>query len=145
MTTTIEGKTRTQPVLVTFPGGMAVEAHYRGQTIRTDQPQRHGGGGTAPPPFDLFLASIATCAGFYALQFASTRGLSIEGLAVSLEPVKGADGKRFELLKIKVTLPAEFPDKYRSALARSIDQCAVKKHIVDPPRFELELTEPGTA
>jgi putative redox protein len=139
MSPTLESPVRSAPVVVSFPGGQVVEAHYHGHSIPTDQPVRHGGGGSAPAPFDLFLASIATCAGFYALQFAQTRGLPTAGLEVSLEPVRGDDGKHFDLIRLTVTLPDGFPQKYRPALQRAIDQCAVKRHIVDPPRFEIEL------
>jgi len=72
---------------VTFPGGVAVNAEYKGQIIRTDQPREYGGGGTAPAPFDLFLASIG-------------------------------------------------------AILRAVDQCAVKRHIAEPPRFEIHMTVP---
>ncbi len=140
MTTIVEESAGATSVRVKFPGGLAVQADYRGHTIRTDQPERHGGTDSGPTPFDLFLASIATCAGFYALQFVRTRGLPTEGLDISLEPVKGEDGKRIALLRLAVTLPESFPDKYRPALARAIDQCTVKKHIVDPPRFAIEMT-----
>ncbi|HEX3531204.1 MAG TPA: FAD-dependent oxidoreductase [Thermoanaerobaculia bacterium] len=67
---------------VTFPGGVAVNAEYKGQIIHTDQPREHGGGGTAPTPFDLFLASLGTCAGFYALRFCQERSLPTDGLGL---------------------------------------------------------------
>jgi len=128
-----------EPLRVSFPGGMAIDAEYRGFTIRTDQDTAHGGAGAAPPPFDLFLASVATCAGYYALQFLRSRNLSTAGLGLSLEPLRDDASRRIGTLRLHVELPEEFPDKYRRALARSIDQCAVKRHIVDPPSFELTL------
>ena len=140
MTTTLDKGASTQALQVTFPGGLAVQSDYRGHTILTDQPQRFGGADSGPAPFDLFLASIATCAGFYAAQFARARDLPTEGLEVSLEPVKSEDGKRIGLLRLVVKLPSGFPDKYRTALEKAIDQCAVKRHIVSPPQFSIELT-----
>ena len=135
-----EKRASSNAVLVTFPGGLAVQADYRGHTVLTDQPERYGGTDSGPAPFDLFLASIATCAGFYAAQFARARDLPTEGLEVSMEPVKSDDGKRIGVLRLVVRLPEGFPDKYRSALEKAIDQCAVKRHIIDPPEFTIELT-----
>lgn len=124
---------------VSFPGGSRVEARYRGQTVVTDQPVKSGGSGTAASPFDLFLASIATCAGFYALEFCRRRDIETEGLALSLETVRDPDRKLVAQLVLHLTLPPGFPEKYRRALARSVDQCAVKRHLLDPPEIVLEL------
>jgi ribosomal protein S12 methylthiotransferase accessory factor len=130
---------------VRFPGGLKVEAVYRGQTIATDQPEPAGGEGSAPAPFDLFLASIATCAGFYALAFCQQRDLSTAGLAVTMETVRDPELRRITKIDLHLTLPEGFPEKYRQAIVRAVDQCAVKCHIVDPPEFGIEITEPVTA
>jgi ribosomal protein S12 methylthiotransferase accessory factor len=130
---------------VRFPGGLKVEAVYRGQTIATDQPEPAGGEGSAPAPFDLFLASIATCAGFYALAFCQQRELSTAGLAVTMKTVRDPELRRITKIDLHLTLPEGFPEKYRQAIVRAVDQCAVKRHIVDPPEFGIEITEPVTA
>ena len=122
---------------VTFPGGLAVDATYRGRLIHTDQPVRSGGDDTGPPPFDLFLASIATCAGFYALTFCRKRGVDTRDLRVTLEPIRDPETRRFHRMKIDIALPAEFPEKYVAAVVRAVNQCTVKRHIVDPPEFEV--------
>jgi len=124
---------------VTFPGGLAVDAHCKGHLIHTDQPEKNGGNDTGPAPFDLFLASIATCAGFYALRFCEKRGFPAEELAVTLEPVRDPENKRVATIRIEVHLPQGFPDKYHSAVLRAIDQCAVKRHIVNPPDFDVQI------
>lgn len=124
---------------VTFPGGLAVDAHCKGHLIHTDQPEKNGGDDTGPAPFDLFLASIATCAGFYALRFCEKRGFPAEELAVTLEPVRDPENKRVATIRIEVHLPQGFPDKYHSAVLRAIDQCAVKRHIVSPPDFDVQI------
>lgn len=126
---------------VSFPGGVAVNATYEGHTVHTDQPLHSGGTGSAMSPFDLFFASIATCMGFYALRFCQERGLSTDGLRLTLEPVREEQGKGVTLVRIAVQLPVGFPEKYRSPIERAIDHCAVKKHIVEPPRFELSLSD----
>jgi len=130
---------------VRFPGGLKVEAVYRGQTIPTDQPERAGGEGSAPAPFDLFLASIATCAGLYALTFCQQRDLSTEGLAVTMDMVRDPEKHRISKIDLHLTLPEGFPEKYRQAIVRAMDQCAVKRHIIEAPEFSIEITEPVTA
>lgn len=122
---------------MSFPGGLAVDATYHGQTIHTDQPVSAGGGGSGPAPFDLFLASIGTCAAFYALRFCQQRDLPTDELRVALETVRG-DG-RIATVRLEVELPAAFPAKYHDAIVRAIDQCAVKRHVVEAPAFEVDL------
>jgi putative redox protein len=124
---------------IRFPGGMAVDARYQGFHIRTDQQVAHGGAGAAPSPFDLFLASIGTCAGYYALRFCQERRLPTDGLGLSLDFERGGDGKSIATVRIEVTVPEEFPDKYHAAITRAIDQCTVKRHLEAPPRFETSI------
>jgi len=124
---------------ITFPGGVAVDATYRGHTVHTDQSAHHGGDDSGPAPFDLFLASIGTCAGLYALRFCQQRDIPTAGLRVTLEPVRGEG--RIDRLRLVVELPAGFPDKYRTAILRAVDQCAVKRHIIEPPEFEVEAVQ----
>ncbi|MDX9735308.1 MAG: OsmC family protein [Thermoanaerobaculia bacterium] len=123
---------------VRFPGGVAVEAIHAGMTIRTDQPVAAGGAGSAPSPFDLFLVSLSTCAGFYALRFCQERGLPTEGLGVTMDWERSPETKLISKIRISVKLPEGFPEKYRSAILRATDQCAVKKHLVSPPAIEVE-------
>ena len=124
---------------VTFPAGVRVDVSYKGHIIPTDQPLSAGGKNTAPSPFDLFLASIAGCMGFYALRFCQERNISTEELALTVEPVSSEDGKRIRRLDANLVLPAGFPEKYREAIARAIDHCTVKRHIAEPPEFALHL------
>ena len=122
---------------MTFPGGVAVNALYKGFSIGTDQPEKKGGANSAPSPFDLFLASIGTCAGFFALRFCQERNLDTWGLKVTLDIVRDPERQRISKLRIEVRLPKDFPGKYEKAILRAIDQCAVKRHIVEPPEFEV--------
>jgi ribosomal protein S12 methylthiotransferase accessory factor len=126
-------------IAVSFPGGVAVEASMKGHTVRTDQPAPYGAG-SAPAPFDVFLASIATCMGFYALRFCQERGIATEGLGMSLETVSDAEKKRLATIRVALTLPPGFPEKYVRAIERAVDQCAVKKHMIEPPAFELTVS-----
>lgn len=122
---------------ISFPGGVAVEARLDATTIRTDQPERQGGGGTAPSPFDLFLASIGTCAGYYALRFCQERQIPSEGLALTMTWERNPATKLISRVRIEVSLPPGFPEKYRTAILRAADQCAVKKHLAVAPAIEL--------
>jgi ribosomal protein S12 methylthiotransferase accessory factor len=126
-------------IAVSFPGGVAVDADVKGHRIRTDQPRPHGED-SAPAPFDLFLASIATCMGFYALRFCQERGIATEGLGLSLETLRDEARKRVAAIHVALTLPPGFPEKYTGAIQRAVDQCAVKKHMVQPPAFELTVS-----
>ncbi len=123
---------------VSFPGGAAVEAFAKGHTVRTDQPAPLGAD-SAPSPFDLFVASIATCMGFYALRFCQERGIATQGLGLSLETVRDEAAKRLSTINVALTLPPGFPEKYAGAIRRAVDQCAVKKHMVEPPAFNLTV------
>ncbi len=128
---------------IRFPEGLRVDALHEGFWIRTDQPVGAGGSGAAPSPFDLFLASIGTCAGFYALRFCQQRNLDTEGLTLSLALQRGPEGKHIASIRIEISLPPTFPEKYRDALLRAVDQCAVKRHILEPPTFEVVALRPG--
>ncbi len=124
-------------MIVTFPGGARVDAQVGRHTIRTDQPARGGGEDSAPAPFTVFLASIATCAGIYVLGFCKQRGLPTDGIRlvqrVEVDPRTAMVGK----IGIDIEVPPGFPEKYHDALIRAASQCAVKKHLENPPAFEV--------
>ncbi|HEX7484549.1 MAG TPA: OsmC family protein [Vicinamibacterales bacterium] len=124
-------------MVVTFPGGARVDAQFGSHTIRTDQPPRGGGEDSAPAPFSLFLASIATCAGIYVLGFCQQRGLPTDGIRlvqhIEVDPRTGLVGQ----IGIDIQVPVSFPKKYHEALVRAASQCAVKKHLEHPPTFEV--------
>ncbi len=116
---------------ITFPGGLQVNAEYGPFTIVTNQD------GTAPAPFTLFLASLGTCAGIYALSFCKQRGLNSEGLEILQRTVSDPETHMITEVALEIKLPAGFPEKYRSAIVRAADQCAVKKHLLQPPKFSI--------
>ena len=124
-------------IKVAFPGGKRVDAEYKGFVIKTDQPVYAGGDGTSPAPFDLFLASIATCCGLYVLAFCQNRGIPTDQASVSMRMHKSEEKKMIDRIDIEIQLPPEFPEKYKKAVIRSVDGCAVKAHILDAPSFEI--------
>lgn len=122
---------------VSFPGGARVDAHFGPYTVRTDQPVHGGGEGSAPTPWATFLASLATCAGIYVLGFCSQRGLPTEGIYLTQSTEANRETGMVGKIRIEIHVPETFPEKYRSALIRSAEQCAVKKHMETPPEFEV--------
>jgi ribosomal protein S12 methylthiotransferase accessory factor len=123
-----------------FPGGKKVYADFNGFTHITDQPVKAGGEGTAPPPFDLFLASMGTCAGIYILGFCQQRGISTEGIELNQSMDFNPVSKRFETINLEIKLPKNFPEKYQSAVVQAANLCAVKKHMENPPEFNVYAT-----
>jgi putative redox protein len=123
---------------VSFPGGKRVNASYDGFEVATDQAVDSGGDGSAPEPFDLFLASLATCAGIYVLGFCQKRDISYDGVRLVQSWERDEKTRRLTSVRIGIEVPPEFPDKYLDALIRVANQCAVKKAIESPPDFVVE-------
>lgn len=130
-------------ILVTLPGGSRVDARFRGFTIATDQPVVAGGTNMAPSPFDLFLGSLATCAGYYVLAFCRERQISSDGITLIQRMEKIPPSKLITKITIEIRLPAGFPAKYKDAVIKVADQCAVKAHLACPPKFEITSSIAG--
>lgn len=126
-----------QEMRITFPGGRKVAAELNGFEIMTDQPVSGGGEGSAPAPFDLFLASLGTCAGIYVLGFIQSRGLSAEGLKIIQSMDWDPAAHRMRKISFRVVLPAGFPEKYKGAVVKAAEQCLVKRTLHSPPEFEI--------
>jgi len=122
-----------------FPGGFRIDAKFKGHTVTTDQSVEAGGEGAEPSPFDLFLASIGTCTGYYILAFCRKREIPTEGLELRLRAEREGDGKLVTRIRIEVLLPEGFPSRYAEACLRAAGQCTVKRHLEAPPRIDLAL------
>ncbi len=122
---------------ISFPGGARVDARFGPYTVKTDQPPGGGGDGSAPTPFATFLASIGTCAGIYVLGFCRQRGLPTDGIRLVQRLEADRATGLVSDIGIEIHVPTGFPEKYLPALARSAEQCAVKKHLENPPRFAV--------
>jgi len=129
------------PVEVSFPGGLRVDARIGDVVIRTDQPREAGGEGSAPAPFDLFLASLATCAGIYALGYCRARNLPTDGLRLVQTVESDAATKLPTHVRLEVTLPPGFPEHHRPAILRAVAGCKVKKTIAASPSFDVVLSD----
>ncbi len=124
-------------MLIDFPGGARVDAHFDSFTIMTDQPPQGGGASSAPTPFATFLASLGTCAGIYVLGFCRQRGLPTENIRLIQRMDTHPETHMVEHVSLEIQLPSDFPEKYKTAVIRSAEQCAVKKHFEHPPVIQV--------
>jgi ribosomal protein S12 methylthiotransferase accessory factor len=122
---------------ITFDGGKVITAHAHGHVIRTDQPADSGGGNSAPSPYELFLASIGTCAGIYIKSFCDNRKIPAEGIKIIQSYEWNKETGLPVNIKLDIKLPADFPDKYKASLINVAELCKVKKTIANPPKFEI--------
>ena len=125
---------------ITFDGGKVVTAHSHGHIIRTDQPLDNGGGDTAPSPFELFMASLGTCAGIYVKSFCDNRQIPAENIKIIQTTEYNKETGLPALVKIDIKLPPDFPEKYKASILHVAGLCKVKKSIIDPPVFEIIAT-----
>ena len=127
-----------QTLKVDFPDGKKVDVQAGDFLIRTDQCRKAGGEASAPEPFDLFLSALASCAGIYALNFCHSRNLPTEGLALEMDWERD-DRPPFDArVHYRLTLPRDFPEKYRGSILKAMDLCAVKRYLHRPPAFTME-------
>jgi putative redox protein len=116
---------------IVFPGDYRVDALMGGMVIQTDQT------GAAPAPFALFLASIGTCAGVYVLGFCQQRGIPTDGIRIIQRMHNNPLTHMVERVELDIQVPPTFPEKYKEAVIRSAQLCAVKKHLENPPTFDV--------
>jgi putative redox protein len=122
---------------ITFDGGKVVTAHTHGHIIRTDQPLDNGGGNTAPAPFDLFMASIGTCAGIYIKSFCDNRKIPTDNIKIIQKTEYNQETGLPVNITLDIKLPADFPEKYKASVINVAELCKVKKTIANPPVFEV--------
>lgn len=125
---------------ITFDGGKVITAHINGFEIKTDQPVEGGGGNTAPSPFEMFMASIGTCAGIYVKSFCDNRNIP----AAKIKIIQSAEyDKETGLptnIDLDIQLPADFPEKYISSVINVAELCKVKKTIMSQPKFKISTS-----
>lgn len=124
-------------MIIDFPGDSRVDAHFNGFTVPTDQPPA----ASAPTPFSVFLSSIGTCAGIYVLGFCQQRGIPTHGIRIVQHVHSNPFTHMVDQIDLDIQVPSSFPDKYRDSLIRSAELCAVKKHLENPPQFDITTTK----
>ncbi len=127
---------KVQEITITLTGGRKIDALVGAHVIHTDQPLNNGGTDTAPSPFELFLASIGTCAGIFVQGFCAARQIPFEEIRIVERPSLD-DAGTLQSVDLELVLPASFPEKYRAAVLKVVEQCSVKRAIAAQPKFEV--------
>jgi ribosomal protein S12 methylthiotransferase accessory factor len=128
-------------IKVNFLDKLRLEAKFDDFTVIADQPIRYKGDGSAPGPFDYFLASSALCAAYFVKLYCDTRGIPTENIRLSQNNMVDPENRYQQIFKIQVELPADISAKDRQGILRSIDRCTVKKVVQAGPEFVIEEVE----
>ena len=128
-------------IKVNFLDKLRLEAKFDDFTVVSDQPVRYKGDGSAPGPFDYFLASSALCAAYFVKLYCVTRNIPTENIRLSQNNIVDPENRYQQIFKIQVELPADISDKDRQGILRSIDRCTVKKVVQAGPEFVIEEVE----
>ena len=118
------------------------KVHVSADSLKSYQPVQGSGQGTVPTPFATFLASIGTCAGIYVLGFCQQRGIPTSGIKIVQRMHSDRATGLVGQIDLDIQLPPDFPEKYKVAVIRSAEQCAVKKHLEHPPTFNITTSMP---
>jgi len=125
-------------IKVNFLDNLRLEAKFDDFTVIADQPIRYKGDGSAPGPFDYFLASSALCAAYFVKVYCSSRDIPTENIRLSQNNIVDPDDRYNQIFQIQVELPESISDKDRQGILRSIDRCTVKKVVQKGPEFRVE-------
>jgi ribosomal protein S12 methylthiotransferase accessory factor len=128
-------------IKVNFLDNLRLEAKFDDFTVIADQPIRYKGDGSAPGPFDYFLASSALCAAYFVKLYCETRNIPTENIRLSQNNIVDPENRYNQIFKIQVELPADISAKDRQGILRSIDRCTVKKVVQTGPEFVIEEVE----
>ncbi|KAA1173825.1 OsmC domain/YcaO domain-containing protein [Marinobacter salinexigens] len=126
---------------VNFLDNLRLEAKFDDFTVITDQPIRYKGDGSAPSPFDYFLASSALCAAYFVRVYCLARDIPTENIRLSQNNIVDPENRYNQIFRIQVELPEDISDKDRQGILRSIERCTVKKVVQTGPQFEIETVE----
>ena len=128
-------------IKVNFLDNLRLEAKFDDFTVVADQPIRYKGDGSAPGPFDYFLASSALCAAYFVKLYCDTRNIPTDNIRLSQNNIVDPENRYNQIFKIQVELPADISAKDRQGILRSIDRCTVKKVVQTGPEFVIEEVE----
>ncbi len=128
-------------IKVNFLDKLRLEAKFDDFTVIADQPIRYKGDGSAPGPFDYFLASSALCAAYFVKLYCDTRNIPTDSIRLSQNNIVDPENRYRQIFKIQVELPADISEKDRLGILRSIDRCTVKKVVQTGPEFVIEEVE----
>jgi ribosomal protein S12 methylthiotransferase accessory factor len=132
-------------ITVNFLDNLRLEAKFDDFTITTDQPIRYKGNGTAPSPFDYFLASSALCAAYFVKVYCLSRAIPTDEIRVSQNNIIDPENRYNQIFQIQVELPSSISERDRAGILRSADRCTVKKVIQQTPEFTIDFVEGSNA
>ena len=124
-------------ITVQLAGGLKVNAHFKHFIVYTDQAKEVGGEETFPDPFSYFLSSLATCAGVFVVRFCQSRNISTEGIQLHMSNDWNKEKHKVDNLYLDIQVPPSFPEKYYSALVRAVNECSVKRALMEPPAMHV--------
>ncbi len=125
-------------IKVNFLDNLRLEAKFDDFTVIADQPIRYKGDGSAPSPFDYFLASSALCAAYFVKVYCNSREISTDGIRISQNNIIDPEDRYNQIFKIQVELPESISDKDRQGILRSIERCTVKRVVQTGPEFQID-------
>ena len=128
-------------ITVNFLDNLRLEAKFDDFTITTDQPVRYKGDGTAPSPFDYFLASSALCAAYFVKLYCLSRDIPTDDIRVSQNNIIDPENRYNQIFQIRIELPSGISERDRLGIIRSADRCTVKKVVQQNPEFEIDAVE----
>jgi putative redox protein len=123
-------------------GDLQFEIHARNHTIICDQPAENGGFDEGMTPPELLLASLGSCAGFYAAQYLRKNGLATEGTQVKVTAEKAANPPRISNFHISVNSPVELNDAQKAGMNEAVRHCLIHNTLLNPPQIALEISAP---
>ncbi len=129
---------KTDDIVVTLPKGRRIHAQVGDHLVTTDQPLDNGGEDSSPSPFDLFLASIGTCAGVFIQGFCAKRNIDSSRIRV-IQKMTRNEAKELVAIALQIEVPADFPAQYRQALEQVVEGCSVKKAILRGLQFQTTV------
>jgi len=132
-------------VLIEHLGGVQFEIKARQHVIVSDQPSENGGHDEGMTPPELLLASLGSCAGFYAAQYLRKHGLATEGTRVRVTAEKTPNPARVDKFRIEVEVPVAFEDWHRAGLEAAVHHCLIHNTLLHPPTIALEIHSPAFA
>jgi putative redox protein len=122
-------------------GGKKVYTEYKGFTVKSEGAVKIGGNGEFPEPFDMFLSSIGSCAGLFVFGFCQSRNIPLDDVSIIMNMDTNKETGLVGKISMEIKLPADFPDKYKDAIIKSADLCYVKRHLLNPPEFNIFTTK----
>jgi len=128
-------------IKVEYLDKLRIQAMFDDFSVIADQPIRYKGDGSAPGPFDYFLASSALCAAYFVKVYCDARDIPTDGIRVAQNNIVDPENRYKQVFKIQVELPANLSDKDRTGILRAVDRCTVKKVVQAQPDFQIEAVE----